>query len=396
MSSFLSRLFSFEDSTMATTARSHQDKVTRTSNKSVGASAAASPVQTAREREDERNQLAREVANIPNLVQKLLNLERDLSSNHYMVLNEEFKSQLHQAQRDAKRANSDILLLQSDLELRENEVQKLRAKEQNLRNFVVESHQYREVSHDEIITAFAILRQDAQKLASSRMFQLADKTLDFGNSPSTVGVDFSGLWSRSKRHVRLLILRSIIFKILEREVFSYRGFGITSLDAVTDFDTVLSDFEDTLTRRGVPTDVICNWKLSTMRAVELTNSGDTLYGKALAEQMYNYFVTLVKDEATDEERTKLRHGFGRLCHDAYSLRLLIRKCKTEYRCVSVPSGALLRDTAPYAEVFDFLESSPVQAENVAFTLFGALVTMPLSPEEREVVLEKAQVVSGRW
>ncbi|KAH6884875.1 hypothetical protein B0T10DRAFT_462569 [Thelonectria olida] len=349
--------------------------------------------------EEECQRLAVEVANLPRFVQSSLggnhNTNRDYDGR--------MSSQLQEAHRDVQHKDTIIRDLERQLESREMEIQDLRSREQSLRDFVLESQQYQEVSHEEVISAFAQVRQDAQKIASSRLYQLDEKTLDFEHNKFAAQIDFSVLWSKSTRKDRLLVLRSLIFQILVDRPLSYRGFGITTLDAnqaklpdsVAKMDIVMRQFEDTLIHREVPTDVITNWRLLTLRAVEVAGMKGNMLGATLAEQMYDFFATLIKDEATDEERAKLRNAFGQLCHDAFALQLLMRKSKTNYQCIPLESGRTASKWEHAVDVFAELDGRPNGEAKIAFTLFGALVITPSSRDDTQVVLEKAQVVVKR-
>lgn len=175
-----------------------------------------------------------------------------------LACNRDLVAQLHKAARKDQRKDSAINLLQTELEACKIEIQTLRAKEQSLRDFVLENNRYQEVGDDEVISAFTNVRQGIQKIASSKLYQVDKKPLAVDCSAFAVEEDLSDLWQSSTRGNRLLILRALLFQVLTKEVFTYEFFGISRSketedkvpDTIVDLDVGLSRFERILVQRS--------------------------------------------------------------------------------------------------------------------------------------------------
>ncbi|KAH7157317.1 hypothetical protein B0J13DRAFT_520061 [Dactylonectria estremocensis] len=351
--------------------------------------------------EEECNRLAQEIANIPALARDCLS--REVANSHVMRdsnnLNRDLTSQLHRLTRELQHRESAIHHLEAKLEASKAEIQNLRIKEQALRDFILESDPYQGVSDGDVISAFTTIRQWIQKLASNKMLQLDGPPIDLKSSAFTAEEDLFSLWPGCSRSGRVMILRALLFRILADQILMQDFFGIPGLednlaqndDSISDLSTGLSRFERALIHRSVPTDLVVNWRLSTLRGVEAAGMSEGAVGTALAEQLYNLFATIIAEEATQQDRVKLQDGFRGLCSQAYSLRLLMRKSKENYQCLPISTGALLDEVEHLADVYGETDDKPGGRVRVALTLCDGLVKSQPQTDQ-PLVLEKAQVV----
>lgn len=165
---------------------------------------------------------------------------------------------MHSARLSAQRAEGTISYLEKELDKRETEIQKLRAREQSLLDVVQNNHNFQEVSDEQVLSAFVKIRQDIQKLASSKLYQVDAKAFSFGEGTIAPKGDVACLWPVSPRGTRLLIFRSLLFGVLADDVFSYEGFGVSedsganrdeNPDALKGLDAALSQLEQVLVGR---------------------------------------------------------------------------------------------------------------------------------------------------
>ncbi|ENH65842.1 hypothetical protein FOC1_g10003468 [Fusarium oxysporum f. sp. cubense race 1] len=147
----------------------------------------------------ECDRLAEQIARLPAIVwERLSQTEESLSdgqSNSYAK--PDYTAQLQQADFEIQRKEATIQQLTAELDSYKLEVQKLRAKEQSLRDFMHESDSYPEVSEHEVVSAFVGLRQKVQNL-----------------------------WNKATQANRKLILRSLVYERLANEILAYEFFGI--------------------------------------------------------------------------------------------------------------------------------------------------------------------------
>jgi hypothetical protein len=107
-----------------------------------------------------------------------------------------------------------------------------------------------------------------------------------------------------------------------------------------------------------------------------------------------------RSDAAQKLDTLLHDRIGKLCEDAYSLILTLRKCKDTYRC-EVPKVGVKVGEADVEPLFREHPGSTNEAsqepavakeEVVYFTIFGSLVKYPENNIAKRLVLEKAHVV----
>ncbi|KAH7214517.1 hypothetical protein DER44DRAFT_893021 [Fusarium oxysporum] len=359
----------------------------------------------AREVQIECDRLAERIARLPAIVwEGLSQTEESLSdgqSNSYAM--PDYTAQLQQADFEIQRKEATIQQLTAELDSYKLEVQKLRAKEQSLRDFMHESDSYPEVSEHEVVSAFVGLRQKVQKLVSSRMYRLEGKQLYAESKTFTVSKDLSSLWNKATQANRKLILRSLVYERLANEILAYEFFGIVEpkledgvLSSKTEsVFTGLSHFERFLVKNEVSNDIVTKWRLSTMKSIEAIGIVKGPFGKALAEQMYDDFAPFIVDGATREGKRRLLEGFMELCDEAYVLRLLMRKSKNNYQCRSVKVGTPVEGKERWADVFGELEGTQSGRDTAVLTLFGALFAYTGNSRNDVRILEKAQTIVRR-
>ncbi|KAM0546651.1 hypothetical protein ACHAPJ_010789 [Fusarium lateritium] len=358
----------------------------------------------AREVQMECDRLVEQIARVPAIVkQRLSEVEESLHDGRgRRHANPELIARLEQADRRIQHGDATIQHLTAELDLYKHEIQDLRAKEQSLRNFMHENDSYPEASEDEVVAAFVGVRQKVQKLVSSRMYRMDGEELPTEGDIFAGWKDVSGLWQKATQPNRRLLLRALVYKLLVDEILTNEFFGIVepkvkdSSPSSTIERTVagLSQFERILVKNKVSNDIVTNWRLSTLKSVEAIGMTQS-FGTALAEQMYGYFAAFIVKEATQEDQERLFEGFIELCNGAYALRLLMRKSKTDYWCLSMEVGTTEKDAERCADVYGELEDTGNGRSRVALTLFGALGVYNRNSPDGIRVLEKAQILVAK-
>uniref|UniRef100_A0A0D2Y624 Uncharacterized protein n=1 Tax=Fusarium oxysporum (strain Fo5176) TaxID=660025 RepID=A0A0D2Y624_FUSOF len=182
----------------------------------------------ARETQIECNRLAEQIARLPAIVWERLSQPEEILSDgrSHPHAKSDYTAELQHADFEIQRKEATIQQLTAELGSYKHEVQKLRAKEQSLRDFMHESDSYPGVSEHEVVSAFVGLRQKVQKLVSSRMYRMEGNQLCTKNKTFTLSKDLSSLWKKATQANRKLILRSLVYQRLAEEVLAYEFFGI--------------------------------------------------------------------------------------------------------------------------------------------------------------------------
>ncbi|KAL6401432.1 hypothetical protein AUP68_15302 [Ilyonectria robusta] len=382
---------------MTTTPDSDHDKRNRQSR---GNSAQVEEIQQVpdlqRDLELQCQQLAEQVANFPSVLRHhMANIEDNRKNYRHNI-----DSQVRRLESKVQRRELYVQELERELQASQAEIQSLRAKEQSLRKHVLQNGSYYEISRGQVVDGFVKIRQNAQRLASSKLFRTDGQGEVLNHGLLSMSAVTDDLWQRSDRSGRLFLLRAIIFQRLIHEVFNCQFFGISESRAdqgqeqstAKDLDAGLRLFENILNDRKVPYDVVSHWRLSTLRSIEAAGLAEKPFGVALAERMYKDFSGLIRQEATPQETTKLRNEFEKLCHQAFDLQLLIRKSQEDYFVHYVGPGASLEGLDDIADSYGELDGTRDGGTKVAFTMFGALALNSRSGDEKPRVLEKAQVI----
>ncbi|KAF5584412.1 phage C domain protein [Fusarium subglutinans] len=350
----------------------------------------------AREVQTECNLLAEQIARLPATVwERLSQTEEILSDGQiHSYAESDYTAQLQKANFEIQRKESTIRQLRVELDAHKLEIQQLRAKEQSLRDLVHESDTYPEVSEHEVISAFVGLRQKVQKLVSSRMYRMEGKPLCTESKTFIMSKDLSNTWNNATQANRKLMLRSFVYQRLADEILAYEFFGILESNSEDDVAssktdnifTGLSHFERFLVK---------NEGRSLCPCIEAMGLARGPFGKALARQMYDDFAPFIVDEATREDKEKLLEGFMELCDKAYSLRLFMRKSKSNYQCHNISLGSPVEGMDRWADVFGELEGTQSGRNTVVLTLFGVLVSQAGNSRNDLRILEKAQIIVRR-
>ncbi|KAJ3537619.1 hypothetical protein NM208_g6235 [Fusarium decemcellulare] len=350
----------------------------------------------------ECNRLAEQIALVPTIVSERLSEAEANSSDgrSRRCTNPDLIAQLQQANREIQRREAIIQHLNNELDAYQRETQNLRAKEQSLRNLMHESDFYPEASEHEVVAAFVGLRQKVQKLVSNKMYRMEGRELRTESNVFTVWKDLPGLWQDATQPDRKVILRALVYKRLADEILDYEFFGVAdpkegSSEASSTINGIasgLSQFERILVGNKVSNDIVSNWRLLTMKSVESLGMTKGPFGTALAKQMYDYFTAFIVDGATQEDGERLLQGFIELCNEAYALRLLMRKSKNNYRCLTMNIGILEENAERFADVFGELKDTSNGGKKAVLTLFGCLAADTPNSTGDYRILEKAQII----
>ncbi|KAF5006440.1 hypothetical protein FDECE_7200 [Fusarium decemcellulare] len=356
----------------------------------------------AREVQIECDRLAEQIARVPATVRERLSGTEEVlfDGRSRRCTNPDLIAQLQQAEREIQHSDATIQHLTSELDAYQRETQILRAKEQSLRNCMQESDLYPETSENEVAAAFVGVRQKTQKLVSSKMYRMEGRELPAESNVFTLWKDLPGLWQKATQHDRKLILRALVYKRLADEILDYEFFGIAepkvgdgeASSTINDVVSGLSQFERILVANKVSNSIVSNWRLFTLKSVESLGMIKGPFGTELAKQIYGYFTAFLVDEATQQDRERLFEGFIELCNEAYALRLLMRKSKNNYRCLSIDIGTLEEKAEGWADVFGELKGARDGRRKVVFTLFGCLAAQTQNSTGEYRVLEKAQIL----
>lgn len=118
-------------------------------------------------------------------------------------------------------------------------------------------------------------------------------------------------------------------------------------------------------------------------------------GRKVAQKIYDFFAPILAD-LSQQARDDLLARITEMCHDAYDLRMMMRRSKTKYACEFPPTA----DSPCFQDKYEALVE-PISVEGgknkegsdeIAYPLFGGLVK---HAETGKKVLEKSQVIMKR-
>lgn len=191
----------------------------------------------------------------------MTSLKRSIFQDNRKNYRHNIDSQVRRLESKVQRRELYVQELERELQASQAEIQSLRAKEQSLRKHVLQNGSYYEISRGQVVDGFVKIRQNAQRLASSKLFRTDGQGEVLNHGLLSMSAVTDDLWQRSDRSGRLFLLRAIIFQRLIHEVFNCQFFGISESRAdqgqeqstAKDLDAGLRLFENILNdRKGKP------------------------------------------------------------------------------------------------------------------------------------------------
>lgn len=118
-------------------------------------------------------------------------------------------------------------------------------------------------------------------------------------------------------------------------------------------------------------------------------------GNKVAQKIFDFFAPILADQS-QAGRDELLARIAEMSHDAFELRMMMRRSKTKYACEFPPTA----EAPCFQDKFEALVE-PISVEGgknkegsneIAYALFGGLVK---HAESGKKVLEKSQVIMKR-
>ncbi|KFY82656.1 hypothetical protein V498_08517 [Pseudogymnoascus sp. VKM F-4517 (FW-2822)] len=283
------------------------------------------------------------------------------------------------------------------------ELARVKAKEVKFREIIVGKAGVQKVTDQEVIYAFANLRQQVQALSRNSVYKL-DIDPRLSSKSTQIMRTFYNRWKGPLNAKDLAMrMRAEIFYMLDDNILSVRCFGLHETDGSKEqlrgYDSVekhLQRFEEILEDNKVGDDAIAEWRISTLGQIDdLKLPGD--YSKQTADQIFNLLAPVLHPKASKKDKDEVYSVITEVCRQAFNLRMMMRKSKEGYRCELPPKEAyFLSRIEPFADSFG-VEGGKAddQSDEIAYCLFGALVKDARHLGGEKKVLDKAQVILKR-
>lgn len=295
------------------------------------------------------------------------------------------------------------------------EVDKHKQKEQSLRD----GHE--KVSHVTMVSKFLSIRQKIQGISVLPYYNM-DKRLSGAITNSDEDNFFSDqYWGSLTTEDRRNRFRAKMFHIMDQcfliaPTVGLEGYEVKEGDETVDvglgihlFEKPLDEnkgksFSEPLRRQvlesntpscTVPPDLITDWRIATMKCIDKLGYQSVL-PDLISTSIYTFFQPLLSNWASEAE---LQAKIQELCQEALDFRLLMRRCKDFY-LVKVPgeNGVPLSESEcdeEYVHPFGVEGGGNQASDEIAYTVFGALVKRPELGGDEERVLEPAWVIMKR-
>ncbi|KAK4034240.1 hypothetical protein C8A01DRAFT_18927 [Parachaetomium inaequale] len=320
--------------------------------------------------------------------------------------NKELQRELDGARRELETVRRKIGGMEGQLRESQEEVNKLRGKEAMLRSMILDQASVQEVSDDDIFQGFMNLRQNVQKISRSTAYAVDTNPLLSAAQEEAMPhlKDFysPASWGVLALPDRWLRLRAKIYDELHHRILDYNHFGLFGIHAWDGVNNGLIEpglrrFEYLLKERGVSDNLISDWRISTIKCVELSGIED-LNCTSASNSIYAILAPLLSKHTRPSDEDTLRAGILELCKDAFKLRMLMRKSKNRYLVKTIDPGMTVLlsacENTAYSVSVEGGNNSE-KSDEIAYVVFGALVKQPQTADQPEKVLEKAHVVLKR-
>ncbi|KAK2609278.1 hypothetical protein QQS21_002213 [Conoideocrella luteorostrata] len=314
---------------------------------------------------------------------------------------ETLKVELNKWQEKAQSNSAKLDEAESSRVAANNELQAVRVRESQLRDIILKNSGVQKSSDEDIRQLFLALRQQLQIISRSRLFDLELPNRSLAAKSTPEAKDFYSSLAAANKVNKTQWLQSGIFNLIHNRILTANCFGFgqalnrcdRQIDLVDNFEALLQSIETFFIDRRVGAEVIADWRLSTMKCVELSKAGRVDESKTV-KLLLSWLKPLMVRPSGRSDCETLERDVRELCERAYKVRLLMRNSKDRYFCRTFDRGQRLKSGASWAEVYG-VEAGGNPTNEVAFTLFGALVKCAVFRGEDPVVLEKAQVVVSR-
>ncbi|OCL10016.1 hypothetical protein AOQ84DRAFT_274338, partial [Glonium stellatum] len=216
------------------------------------------------------------------------------------------------------------------LDLR-REVARLQQKETQFRDIILSSAGTQKITDQEVIQAFADLRQKVQQLASSSTFDLA-------NIPA-----ISSDWTQKMKNFYAVCrplrsrdvsnrLKARIFAILHQLILGEPYFGLKRENHTTPRNGELWDIDvmdQELTLCAVNAGAIADWRICTLNCIDLLKLPDE-YSHSVAATIENFFAPLIHKRATKSQRKEMEEKILEVSKKSVELRMMMQRSKEGY------------------------------------------------------------------
>ncbi|KFA51339.1 hypothetical protein S40293_10817 [Stachybotrys chartarum IBT 40293] len=266
-----------------------------------------------------------------------------------------------------------------------------REKETVMRAILLENTSTNRVNDDEIKDKFLSIRQKAQAISNSSAYDL--EMLD----PT--------VWGHLTIKDRRNRMMSHIFNLLQYRIFDTKVFcqyepTHDSCDPSCSLamEAWLAHIEATFEHNNINKALLANWRVATIDCLsELI--GPSPRSRMVAPAMFAHFVPVISPKSGTKQQGELQKQFQSICDEAWDLAILMRRSREGYKCIVPPTGRSKCFINAYETLVEPITveggKNEDRSDEIAYSLFGALVKGANHEESKGGVLEKAQVVLKR-
>jgi len=304
-----------------------------------------------------------------------------------------------------------------------DEVDKTQQKEHALRKIILDKAGSEKVSDQTMVSKFIGIRQKIQNIARLHHYHMDQPLLEKMEDPAVARFFEEEPWGWLTTGDRINRVRSMIFRIIRANFFNTPLFGLdvcvtedTLAGQDVDVESGLRVFENLLKERKgksrapvstlvtssntlsctVSAGVISDWRVLTIECIDKLEHHSP-WAHTVSVYIFDFFQPLLANQASPSDRNEVLGKIIELCDEAMDLGMLMRRSRDLY-IVKFPG----KDGVPLsASACGESLVQPIGVENgkgkeagdeIAHTLFGALVKQPEHGDGRQMVLEVAHVI----
>ena len=146
-------------------------------------------------------------------------------------------------------------------------------------------------------------------------------------------------------------------------------------------------------------DLVADWRITTIECMSHVSAGAHM-SRIMAQKMYDFFAPILADVGQQGQREQgqreLLAKMTDMCHEAYELRMMMRRSRVRYACEFPPKTAKPCFQDEYEGLVESISveggKNKEDSGEIAYSLFGGLFK---DTETGRKVLERAQVIMKR-
>ncbi|KAG5953320.1 hypothetical protein E4U53_006054 [Claviceps sorghi] len=307
--------------------------------------------------------------------------QADILNSKLKSLKSELLQEIEQRKTSDEKARSQAIM-----------IHQLNKDKKKLREVILSRSTRQEISDEMVKQHFSKIRQQIQAIVHSAVYDVNHPLSGSDGTQPQFVLDFEQRYNSYSSSDRVFLTRAMVFEIVHSFILSKDAFGVESSQNFEDnfearLEQALGDFEGHLRGKKVPSSLVSEWRLATIKCIETFNP-EPKDPTPARNHILNLLEPLLKP---GDDHSKLDADVFRLCEDAYHLRLLTRHSHDRYYFHCFDGGINFDPDQGWVEPCGVLgggETSNV----VAFTICGALAKETGKGNENFICLEPAHVV----